>query len=412
MTSWDKLFAPTILLTSVYEDMDLSDMNESIIRMEYTSSTRKMDKCVLIIENRDLRYSDDPRLDREIRFYLKWGYPSGLSETREMIVAQAAPSLSSGVPSLTLTAYDAGQDLTTTGARNWGAVSSSHIARQIAARHNLEAEVVDSNDARREHRLQTAQVTDYEFLARLADDINYDFSIERGVLRFVPVDTGALPHHRFVYYVEGNSILKSFRPTVKKKRIHRRTVSGANSDGRSGQERPRRQQQALGSTSIQVLNTATARRGPRVTIREGEEVVRPSPETDERVRRLHASADQHAAEMQASDMTAELVGYPTVKKGQIVEVYVVERRYSGLWRVQEALHVVEGDGYATRLKVKRAEVNSATSVSSAQVPRNERNNASQVAALNPGLFQMTTIDTQRAIVRPTMVITRPSPSLR
>ena len=406
MPRWDDLFAPQILIQSSFDDMDLSDFAESIVSMEYVSSVRKMDKCVLTIENRDGKFSDDPRLDREIRFLLKWGYPSGLTYAREMLLISAAPALSAGVPTLVWTAYGEGQMLTTTGSRNWGSVSSAEVARRIAALHGLEANVVESNDARREHRLQPPQVSDYEYLARLAEAINYDFTVTRGRLTFVPIDTDAAPAHTFVYYVDGGSILKSFRPTIRKGRIHRRMVAGTDHAGRPVQERPQRQQRALGTTSVQAINLRNSRLGSQVSVREAaSDTVRPSPETDPRVHRIHTSADNHAAEMGAVDMTATLVGYPTVEAGQIVRFYVVERRYSGLWRVTEAKHNVDASGeYGTTLKVRRAEVNSATQ-SGAAVPANQRNRNATSAA-TPQEANMTAIHTRPATVRPTTIVTR------
>lgn len=385
MPRWDDLFAPRVLIRSSFDDMDLSDFSDAIVSMEYVSSIRKMDKCVLVIENRDGRFSDDPRLDQEIRFLCKWGYPSGLTYSREMIAVSVAPTLASGVPTLTITAYGQGQMLMTTRARNWGSIASSDVARRIAADHGLAANITDSGDARTENRIQAPQTSDYEFLARLAERINYDFSVTQDTLTFVPVDTSASPTHRFVYYVDGGSIVKSFRPSTKRGRIHRRDVAGSTAAGTPVRASPQRTQRALGVTSLQSLNLAGASLGPRIRITDASSsaVVRPSPETSDRIHRIHSSADNHVAEMSAVDMTLDLVGYPTVEASQIIEVYVVERRYSGLWRVTEARHRIESVGsYDTTLKLHRAETNSSVR-SPAAVPSGQRNRNGTAISRDP-----------------------------
>jgi phage protein D len=405
MARWDDLFAPRVLIQSSFDDMDLSDFSDAIVSMEYTSSVRKMDKCVLTIENRDGRFSEDPRLDQEIRFLCKWGYPSGLTYAREMIAVSVAPVLANGVPVLVLTAYGQGQMLMTTRSRNWGSLSSSDVARRIASDHGLSANIVDSGDARTENRVQSPQMSDYEFLARLAERINYDFSVTQDTLTFVPVDTSASPSHRFVYYVDGGSIVKSFRPSTKRGRIHRRDVAGSTSSGTPVQATPQRSQRALGTTSMQSLNLLRSSLGPRIRITEESRgsVVRPSPETSDRIHRLHSSADNHVAEMSAVDMTLDLVGYPTVEASQIIEVYVVERRYSGLWRVTEARHRIESVGsYDTTLKLHRAEVNSSVR-SPAAVPSNQRNRNGTARNLPP--IDAFAINTDRSTGRRLEVVT-------
>jgi phage protein D len=316
-----------------------------------------------------------------------------------------------GVPHITLVAYDEGQDLIQTGAKNWGSVSSSEVARQIAVRHGLTADVVDSGDARRESRIQSANTTDYEMLSRLALRINYDFWVDNGVLHFRPINTDASPMHRFVYFVDGGGILKSFQPTVKKGKIHRRHHAGVTSDGRPEQSSPRRVNRALAGYQVQRINHRAASLAG-VEIRGGtadDTHVSPSPETSSPVRRMHASSDQAAAELGSVAMTAELVGYPGVRPRDVIEVYVVERRYSGLWRVDEFTDRISSRGYDTQLRLCRAEINAnGMAQSDAVVPRNERNAAANNGASQVPMFE---INTRSVVTNPTMAVVRQNPSV-
>lgn len=404
MTGWLDLFAPRVLFESLPGGVDVRDFNQDLVDFSFHRSVRKMDKAIITISNIDLKYANDPRFDQEINLRVRWGYPGGLSSVRDMTVIQVAPNLGAGVPQLVMTALDSGQNLSTVGARNWGAIQSSDIAREIARRHNLQPDIVPSGDRRSEHRVQTGAVTDYEFLARLADRINYDFWVENQTLHFRPVDTSALPRHRFVYYIDGSSTLKSFHPTVKKGKLYRRNVGGVSQSGAHSVESPRRAptERGLGSHYVLGINTPRARAGV-IENPDAQTAVTPSPETDPTVRARHASAAQHQAEMNAASMQIELVGTPTLELRDVIDIYVIERRYSGLWRIEELEDHIGADGYTTMGKVKRAETNASPAVASgSQVPSNQRNNA-----LTPGgLPDMVSIDLQRATATPPTVVHR------
>lgn len=388
MTGWLDLFAPRVLFESLPGGVDVRDFNLDLVDFKYKRSVRKIDKATITLSNVDLKYANDSRFDREIRLRVRWGYPGGLSSVKDMVVTQVAPNLGAGVPQLVMTALDSGQNLATVGSRNWGSVQSSDIAHAIARRHSLQTDIVASGDRRNEHRVQTGATTDYEFLARLADRINFDFWVDGQTLHYRPVDTSALPRHRFVYYIDGSSTLKSFHPTVKKGKLHRRHVGGVSQAGSPSVETPRRAptERGLGSHYVFGINTPAARAGV-IENPDNQVAVTPSPETSPTIRARHASAAQHQAEMDAAHMQIELVGNPTLEIRDVIDIFVIERRYSGLWRIEELEDHYGSHGYSTSGKVKRAETNAApTVVSGSQVPTNERNQG-----LTPGGTQDVTM---------------------
>lgn len=405
--SWLDLFAPKVMLESLPGGVDVRDLAADIVDFKYTMAVKKMDKATITIANVDLKYANDARFDQEIKLRVRWGYPGGLSAVKDMVVVQVAPNLGNGVPQLVFTCLDAGQNLASVGSRNWGSVQSSDIASSIARRHGLRADIVASGDRRSEHRIQTGATTDYEFLARLADRINYDFWVDGEVLHFRPVDTSALPSHRFVYYIDGSSTLKSFHPTVKKGKLHRRSVGGVSGDGRATTATPQRRptERGLGSHYVIGINTPMARAGV-IENPDDNNVTTPSHETDPQVQARHASSSQHQAEMDAVTMQCEFVGYPPLIQRDVIDIYVIERRYSGLWRVKEVVHHIGAHGYDTSAKVKRAEVNASPSVvSGSQVPQNQRN----PAMVNPTPVDAIAINTRDATARRTTIIQRRPP---
>ena len=106
-------------------------------------------------------------------------------------------------------------------------------------------------------------------------------------------------------------------------------------------------------------------------------------------------------------MQLELVGYPLLRIRDIIDIYVVERRYSGLWRVESCDHHISAGGYETSAKVKRAELNASPSViSGSQVPRNERNSAVANSGNSGPAFE---IDTRATTISPVATIPQRTP---
>lgn len=395
---WNLVTKPRILIESADPSVDLSDIARAVTRMTYTSNVKKMDKAVLYVENTKNRFSNDPRFDLEIIIKLKWGYPGHMSPTKTMVVVQIAPSVDGGVPQLVFFLNDKGQKILSGANHNWGSASSSAIATRIARNHRLVADVVESNDGRREHRVQGGTTTDYEFLARLADRINYDFWIDDAGLHFRPVDTSASPVHRFAYFRDPISIFQSFQPIIKKGKMHRTRHSGVGGDGNAHAANPHRTQRPMAThrrTDIQVNNQDITRR----TEQDAGNIAISSAETDNRVRQIHANASQNKAEMNAINMNGKSIGYPTIFARNLIDIVVFEIRFSGLWRVTEAVHDIGDDGYDLGMKLKRAEVNGG---------RGERQNAvnRNNASASEVLQRETDLHTRNSTVSRRVEVTR------
>lgn len=380
MPNWFDLIQPLVLLESLTDD-SLNDWSDNLIQFKYTHSVEKMDSCELILSNKYGQFNNDPRFDREIKFRCRFGYPGMFSEVASLITVQASPTYPFGFPTISILAYDQGRELVRgSNPRNWGRVTSSEVARRIAARHNLSAVgIEESNDQTRHAVVQPGNVSDYEFLARLADRLNYDFYIVNNALYFHPLRLGESPSHHFTYYSDGSGILKSFQPSIKTVRPTRAQLAGMSAGGSASTNTSNpNSQRALGNTRRGRFINSDRGNSWDETVTEpststNRPVIHPSPETSTAVRQRRADAVQHKIEMRANEANAKLIGYPTLRSRQIVRIDVDELKYTGLWRAKTATHTISMNGYETELELHRAETNSTNRTGSGAVPGNVQN---------------------------------------
>jgi len=212
-----------------------ADLSARIIEMKYNDNhkmsgkgkgSRKgkkgggahVDKLDLHISDPQHEFTGDPRFAPDARWDVRWGYPNELSEIRWFLLKYYEPIYDhTGIHSKKLTLYGTAHTLTTVkGARNWGRISSSEIANQIAKRHGLRVDIEFTDDQNETAFIQPVDQSDFEFLSELADDIDFLFYVENDVLTYKSRDTAysESPRQRFVYGGPG-SILLSFKPVVK-----------------------------------------------------------------------------------------------------------------------------------------------------------------------------------------------------
>lgn len=100
--------------------------------------------------------------------------------------------------------------------KNWGRMQTSEIARRIAKRHQLKFRGDDSGDIDRTDYVQPSNVSDYGFLRRLAEDIDYEFFIETDTLYYRKKPYNEDPRLVFTYIPDsGDSLLLKFDADVK-----------------------------------------------------------------------------------------------------------------------------------------------------------------------------------------------------
>jgi phage protein D len=337
---------------------DAQDLMPYILEFEYKDNEAKADELSLTISNKGIRWLDDFRLKKGTVIKTRWGYANSVSTVREMHLVKIESEFpEADIPSIKLLAYDRSKTISkrTDKSQNrpkvWGNVSSSDIAKAIAKQHKLKMDIENSNDARKEFRIQPATMDDMGLLHSLAYLLHWDFYIEAGILHFHSKRHNQSAKYEYVYYTDRSSTLIDFSSSIDLKSLGSKTGKAA-ADPQTGKSNE------SGGQSKEPVSSEYAEINANVgsISYESEEkgaASFPSAETNPTVVAKQAKAQQEAIELSATKAEMTVVGNPKlVSKGMVV-VNGVGRTYSGSWRVIEATHKISSSVYTTSCELKR-----------------------------------------------------------
>jgi phage protein D len=368
--TYRELYAPGFVLSGDVPGVNLRDIAQDVISLEYEDSSKGMDVCNMVLRNVNHKYANDRRFLGPMKFRLRFGYADNFSDERVVVVRGVSAAYDAGMPVMALTAYDVGAEMSR-GARphNWGRVSSSTIAGKLAAIYGLSAEVEESGDAR--DRVQPGNVSSYEYLLKLAQKIGFDFYVRGQTLYFHRMRTDEAALFTYHYFTDGRSPLLSFSPEVKQARPPAVTHANTSADGEHGASSTtgRNAGDERAARSLTRYRTDFSSTTGRVV---EAPVVKASPETDTNIQRVHARAEQTRIEMSANTATAVFLGQPRLTARRVIKIVVPEQRWSGLWRIEKASHSISANAvYTTRVELSRTGANKGRT--GQEVPTNQQN---------------------------------------
>lgn len=195
-------------------------VSAALISFEYTDRIKKRDEARMVFADRERELLD--QLDVNATWEVRWGYPGKLSNVRVLTLATGGAAFDDKAGQLTLSfrvtrgrSTSPKASLTephrTHIARNWGKTTSSQIAQKIARRHRLKFVGTDSDDEDTAY-VQSENLSDYQYLAGLAEDIGYEFFIEGSTLYYRAKPYDQRPSRTLYYFPGGgrDTFLKSF----------------------------------------------------------------------------------------------------------------------------------------------------------------------------------------------------------
>jgi len=333
------------------------DMIPFITRFEYEDEEAKIDKLTLTVANPGLRFKDDRRFQEGCRFRIRFGYLTDISDVKNTVIAHARPHFGSGMPTIEMVAFNLQKDMNKkSNPTNWGPISTSDIARKIADRYRFDVDIEESNDSRRQHRVQPAGSTDIQYLMNLAKELNFDCYIEGTTLHYHRKRYDTPSGLEFVYFTEGTSTLLKFEPDVDM--TSPPATSKAGTDPKSGETEGKGRN---GNEARRALDTNNGRDAGLIPNRAGPHaykgengLVGPSHETDPRVIAAHGAAAAQRVDMKAIKASAEMVGTPRLRARTMIRISGVDQQYTGNWRVAKSKHVIEPKGvYRTQVALRR-----------------------------------------------------------
>lgn len=356
-TSYRSLYAPRFFIEA--DGKLAQDLIPFISSFEYEDDEAKIDVLRITVMNQGLRFKDDPRFKEGVRFRVRFGYLDDISQIYSCVITKAKPHFpQNGVPTIQMIAYGLQRDMNLYGnPMNHGPVSSSEVAHTIADRYKFKKDIEDSKDARRQNRVQSAGVTDIQYLMSLASKLNWEAFIEHDTLHFHPKRYDKPAVLEFTYFTDDTGTLLQFSPDVNMNQAPQQQKAGADtkkgdatSAGRA--EKPKERvlvysdQSKLGSL---IPNTPA---GPRGKIGAG--LIGATAETDPKVIEAHGSAQSEKIDMSALKASADMIGTPRVRAREMIRISGVDQQYTGNWRVCHSKHsITPGQGYKVSVTLKR-----------------------------------------------------------
>ena len=244
--------------------------------------------------------------------------------------------------------------------RTFQSVSDKDIVQKIAQEANLQADAEDTQ-VHYDYVMQPNQ-TDFEFLRERARRLHFEILVQDKTLIFrrsqerksesytlvwahaqkaVAMGPNTLPLSTFSLQMDASkpatsTVTRCYDPMTKQAFVARA--------GPSDQTSPMGGTQKGGDVNQNAFK------------RERESVHVVTPFGSQSQCYEHAKASYNNQAMGLISGTAETIGVPELRGGQIITLLGVGRRFEGDYRIDEATHVIGGDGYKTKLSVKRNSV--------------------------------------------------------
>lgn len=369
---YNQVYTPRVFVRAL--NAFSQDIIDNIVSFEYQEDPHKMDMVTLTVSNPDFIFSDDPRFVAGIGYDLRWGYDYDLSEIKKLVIARALCTFpdGSGMPSIKLEAGGFQKLMNLTGVpRNYGAVSSSSIAADIAKRYGFNPKVTDSKDARKQHRVQAADMTDFQFLSGLARKLNWEFFIEDDNLYFQPFQFDKAPSADLVfsYRQDATGTLLSFEPSDDKK-PGRVGVNAADPKKGVAQKAeaavPQVSFSATKEGQIGLLGLVDTPEGRAALLPSGN--TRPNsptkvqgkvlgfPTAEDADTLLIAGSEALSSQLRlgVKKATATFIGSPRIRARKVVRLYNLGP-YSGNWLITATTHRITADnGYIVTATMSKA----------------------------------------------------------
>lgn len=342
-----------------------------VAKYAYKDAADKADELTITLNNKGLLFQDDFRFSRGSKIRTRFGYPGyKMSNIKTLIVVEAGFRVDSELPVFEIKAHDADRTRMTlkdfnakvsaayesvgsakpneTKAKNWGFVTSSEIASILAKQYNLKVDIENSDDARKQFRVQGANVNDYELLGQLAKNLNWDFYIEAGKLHFHRRRMNLVADSaNYTYYVDYTGEVLQFNAELKLKKPGKSGKAGV--DPQTG-ETVAAETNSAGATPP----NSSAGEYAILSLNQGG-VYYPTPETSIPVTVIQAKAKQGKNDLDGLTSHANLVGDPKLASKRMLNINGVGKTYGGRWYIHEANHVINADGqvYTTECELKR-----------------------------------------------------------
>lgn len=329
------------------------DLAGRILGFTFDDAERKADQVSIQLDNFDLSLFEREELVGGTLLEVSWGYPGNMAPPRRVVVKKLK-----GFQLLTIegqaTSVLMNQEAKT---RSWKNVSRSAVVREIAAEHGYEGaflhveetgEVLDS--------VQQSAETDARFLRRLAAREEFEFFVDDGGLHWRARDASGAPTHVLTWYSDpgrGDVLSVSVESDLQR-RTGRVEVRGRDPLTKTTIESRASSATVNRATLGDLLEVVDPETGTSsLQARNATSNVHPTAAATPAAAERESAARFRRSESVAVKLALQVVGDPTLRAKEVVEVRGISSLLSGKYYVTEAKHVISSSSYVVDLKLTR-----------------------------------------------------------
>lgn len=342
-------------------DVEPVDLSSRITALSMEDHERKTDKVTLTVDNFDLSAFDDPTWRHGQKLKVQFGYPELMSPARVFVIRKIT-----GGRELSVVAHNEGVIMDTVKRRRtFENVTRAEVVRQVAreAGYTGTQAMVDDTEQRFEI-IQQSNLTDAQFLRKLAHLEGYEFFIDFDGVHWHRRKVDQSPIRELVYYsdpnagdiidfsIENDITRKPGRVRVKARDpIEKEEIDQVASNEEDSNRVTMQPYVGVFTGSSRTL-TVTAKpvkatRPPPDNVAEDD--VRHSNVETVQEAKVEAKRRFRKTQQVAVKMKMEVWGDPTFVAKSVVQISGMGKRLSGKYYVKAVAHALDAGGYVMSL---------------------------------------------------------------
>jgi phage protein D len=349
--------APGVRITTLSSERAPSgeplNLEGRIISFTYEDVERRADQVAIQLDNYNLDLFERGELVGGATLEVSWGYPGNMAPPRRVVVKKLK-----GFQTLTIegqsTSVLMNREAKT---RSWSNKSRSDVVKEVAAEYGYEGaflHVEDSGEVL--DTINQSAETDARFLRRLAAREEFEYFVDDAGLHWRSRDQASAPTHVLTWFSDpgrGDIISLNVESDLAR-RTGRVEVRGRDPLAKSTIEARASSATVERATLSDVLEVVDPQTGESsLQERNATTSVHPTSAPTPRAAERESAARYRRAERETVKLTMQVVGDPTLRAKQVVEVRDISTLLSGKYYVTEARHVIASSGYVVDLKLTR-----------------------------------------------------------
>ncbi len=329
------------------------DLDGRILGFTFEDAERKANQASIELDNFDLSLFERAELMGGATLEVSWGYPGNMAPPRRVVVKKLK-----GFQTLTVegqaTSVLMNRDAKT---RSWTNKSRSDVVKEIAAEYGYEGRFLDVEDTDEvlDTINQTAE-TDARFLRRLAAREEFEYFVDDGGFHWRSRDQATAPSHVLTWFSDptrGDVLSVSVESDLAR-RTGRVSVRGRDPLGKTTIESRASSATVDRATLGDVLEVVDPETGSSsLEERNATSSVHPTSAPTPAAAARESAARFRRAERETVKLSMQVVGDPTLRAKEVLEVRGVSGLLSGKYYVTDAKHVISAAGYVVELKLTR-----------------------------------------------------------